>query len=101
MSQIESQNLIALKQNADREARQHLSAASEELALLRSSHAREVEELEKQVQRKDREKRGLEEELRESRDEISRERQTVRDFKVSFGEGQTFRSQADREAIHG
>lgn len=68
----------------EREGRRNLSNASEEIASLKATHMREVEELERQVQRKDREKRGLEDELRESRDEISRERQTVRDLKVSL-----------------
>lgn len=82
MSQVDLQALLASTQNVERETRRDLSTASEEIASLKASHAREVEELERQVQRKDREKRGLEEELKESRDEISRERQVVRDLKV-------------------
>ena len=83
MSQVDLQALLASTQNVEREARRDLSTASEEIASLKASHMREIEDLEKQVSRKDREKRGLEDELRESRDEISRERQTVRDLKVS------------------
>jgi len=48
-----------------------------------AKYAREVEELETQIRRKDREKRGLEDELRESREELARERETIRDLKVS------------------
>lgn len=83
MSQVDLQALLASTQNVEREARRDLSSASEEIASLKAGHAREVEELERQIHRKDREKRGLEEELRESRDEIGRERQTIRDLRVS------------------
>lgn len=49
---------------------------------MRAAHAREVDDLERQIQRKDREKRGLEEELGDSRDELGREREVVRELKV-------------------
>lgn len=48
-----------------------------------AKYAREVEDLETQIRRKDREKRGLEDELRDSREELARERETIRELKVS------------------
>ena len=47
-----------------------------------AKYTREVEELETQIRRKDREKRGLEDELRESREELAREREAIRELKV-------------------
>jgi kinesin family protein C1 len=82
MSQANLQALLQSTQNTEREARRDLTNASEEIAALRTAHLREVDDLERQVARKDREKRGLEEELRDSRDELSRERETVRGLKV-------------------
>ncbi len=82
MSQADLQSLLATTQNTEREARRDLSSASEEIAALRASHSREVDDLERQIARKDREKRSLEDELRESRDELSREREVIRELKV-------------------
>jgi len=84
MSQVDLQTLLATTQNTEREARRDLSSASEEIAALRSAHLREIDDLERQVARKDREKRSLEEELKDSRDELSRERETIRELKVCF-----------------
>ncbi|WVQ93223.1 hypothetical protein IAU59_000288 [Kwoniella sp. CBS 9459] len=89
MSQVDLQTLLQSTQNTEREARRDLSSASEELAALRSAHAREVDDLERTIARKDREKRGLEEELRESRDELSRERETVRELKQTLAQQST------------
>ncbi|OCF39757.1 kinesin family member C1 [Kwoniella heveanensis CBS 569] len=89
MSQVDLQTLLQSTQNTEREARRDLSSASEELAALRSSHAREVDDLERTIARKDREKRGLEEELRDSRDELSRERETVRELKQTLAQQST------------
>lgn len=83
MSQTDLQTLLASVQNTEREARRELSTASEEIAALSAKHAREVEELDSQIRRKNREKRGLEEELRDSREELSRERETIRELKVT------------------
>jgi kinesin family protein C1 len=82
MSQADLQALLQSTQNTEREARRDLTNASEEIAALRTAHLREIDDLERQVARKDREKRGLEEELKDSRDELSRERETVRGLKV-------------------
>lgn len=76
------QNVLLTAQNTEREARRELSTASEELSAMRASHAREVDDLERQIMRKDREKSGLEDEMRASRDELTRERETVRELKV-------------------
>lgn len=85
MSQADLQALLQSTQNTEREARRDLTHASEEIAALRTAHLREIDDLERQVARKDREKRGLEDELRDSRDELSRERETVRGLKVGQG----------------
>lgn len=73
----------------ERAARLDLTSASEEIAALRSSHAREVDELERTIARKDREKKNLEDELRDGRDELSRERDNVRTLKVQLAEQST------------
>lgn len=82
MSQADLQKILLQTENTEREARRELSTASEEIAALRSSHSREVDELERTIARKDREKRNLEEEMQDRADELSRERQTIRDLKV-------------------
>nr|XP_019048058.1 kinesin family member C1 [Kwoniella bestiolae CBS 10118]OCF26988.1 kinesin family member C1 [Kwoniella bestiolae CBS 10118] len=89
MSQVDLQALLQSTQNTEREARRDLSSASEELAALRASHTREIDDLERTIARKDREKRGLEEELRDSREELSRERETIRQLKQSLAEQST------------
>lgn len=76
--------LLAGVTDVDREKRRELSNASEEIAALQAKYAREIDDLETQIRKKDREKRGLEDELRESREELSRERETIRDLKVSY-----------------
>lgn len=81
-SHTDLQTILLNAQNTEREARKDLSSASEELFVMRAAHAREVDDLERQIQRKDREKRGLEEELGDSRDELGREREVVRELKV-------------------
>ncbi|WWC91219.1 uncharacterized protein L201_006161 [Kwoniella dendrophila CBS 6074] len=89
MSQVDLQALLQTTQNTEREARRDLSSASEELAALRAAHAREIDDLERTIARKDREKRGMEDELRDSRDELSRERETIRQLKQSLAEQST------------
>ncbi|WRT69051.1 uncharacterized protein IL334_006034 [Kwoniella shivajii] len=89
MSQVDLQALLQSTQNTEREARRDLSSASEELAAVRAAHAREVDDLERTVARKDREKRGLEDEMRESRDELSRERDIIRQLKQTLAEQST------------
>ncbi|OCF72705.1 kinesin family member C1 [Kwoniella mangroviensis CBS 8886] len=89
MSQVDLQALLQSTQNTEREARRDLSSASEELAALRASHAREIDDLERTIARKDREKRALEDELRDSREEVSRERETIRQLKQSLAEQST------------
>ncbi|WWC97963.1 hypothetical protein V866_004852 [Kwoniella sp. B9012] len=89
MSQVDLQALLQSTQNTEREARRDLSSASEELAALRASHAREIDDLERTIARKDREKRGLEDELKDSREELSRERETIRQLKQSLAEHST------------
>jgi kinesin family protein C1 len=84
MSHVDLQALLTKTQTTEREAQRSLSTAGEELASLRSAHAREVDELERTISRKDREKRNMEDELREARDELGREREVVRGLKVSF-----------------
>lgn len=76
------QQLLQNTQNTEREARKDLSHASEELAALRATHAREIDELERTVARKDREKRNIEEELRDRADEATRDREAIRELKV-------------------
>ena len=83
MSQGDLQRILLQTENTEREARRELSTASEEIAALRSAHAREIDDLERTIARKDREKRNLEEEMRDQADELSRERQTIRDLKVT------------------
>jgi kinesin family member C1 len=84
MSEERFRALLQQTQATERESARSLSAAGEELANLRSSHAREVDELERTISRKDREKRNLEDEVREARDELGREREVVRGLKVSL-----------------
>lgn len=88
-SQESLQALLQSTQTTERAARLDLTSASEEIAALRSSHAREVDELERTIARKEREKRNLEDELRDGRDELSRERDTVRALKVQLAEQST------------
>lgn len=83
MSQVDLQKILLQTENTEREARRELSTASEEIAALRSAHAREVDELERTIARKDREKRNFEEEMQDRAEELSRERQTIRDLRVS------------------
>lgn len=88
-SQESLQALLQSTQMTERAARLDLTSASEEIAALRSSHAREVDELERAIARKDREKENLEDELRDGRDELSRERDIVRALKVQLAEQST------------
>nr|KIR45551.1 kinesin family member C1 [Cryptococcus bacillisporus CA1280] len=88
-SQESLQALLQSTQMTERAARLDLTSASEEIAALRSSHAREVDELERTIARKDREKKNLEDELRDGRDELSRERDIVRALKVQLAEQST------------
>ncbi|KIR26643.1 kinesin family member C1 [Cryptococcus deuterogattii LA55] len=88
-SQESLQALLQSTQMTERAARLDLTSASEEIAALRSSHAREVDELERTIARKDREKKNLEDELRDGRDELSRERDIVRTLKVQLAEQST------------
>jgi len=53
------------------------------LAVLRATHAREIDELERTVARKDREKRNIEEELKDRAEEATRDREAIRELKVS------------------
>ncbi|WWD21164.1 hypothetical protein CI109_105647 [Kwoniella shandongensis] len=89
MSQVDLQALLQSTQNTEREARRDLSSASEEIAALRSAHAREIDDLERTIARKDREKRGMEDELKDSRDELSRERENVRELKQTLAQQST------------
>ncbi|ODN74458.1 hypothetical protein L202_06845 [Cryptococcus amylolentus CBS 6039] len=89
LSHVDLQTLLQSTQSTERAARRDLSTASEELASLRAAHAREVDELERTILRKDREKRGLEEEVRDSREELSRERDSVRTIKAQLAEQST------------
>lgn len=82
MSQADMQTLLMTVQTTEREARRDLSNASEEIAALQAKHAREIDDLERQISRKDREKRNLEEELKERQEDMSRERETIRELKV-------------------
>jgi kinesin family protein C1 len=84
MSQADLQTLLARTQTTEREAQRSLSTVGEELATVRAGHAREIDELERTISRKDREKRNMEDELREARDELSREREVVRGLKVGL-----------------
>jgi kinesin family protein C1 len=83
MSQAELQTLLMNVQNTEREARKELSSASEEISALSARHAREVEELDSQIRKKERENRALEDELRDSREDLSREKENVRELKVA------------------
>jgi kinesin family protein C1 len=83
MSQTDLQTLLMTVQNTEREARRELSSASEEISALSAKHAREIDELDSQLRRKERERRGMEDELRDSREELGRERETIRELKVS------------------
>lgn len=83
ISQEDLKKLLAGVTDHEREKRRELSSASEEIAAMQAKYTREIDELETQLRKKDREKRGLEDELRESREELSRERETIRDLKVS------------------
>jgi kinesin family protein C1 len=82
LSQEDIRKLLSEVTDTEREKRRELSNASEEIAALSAKYMREIEDLEGQIRRKDREKRNLEEELKESRDELSRERETIRELKV-------------------
>ena len=86
--QYNLQTLLSNAQTTERETHNNLNQTGEELAELRRAHAREVEELDATVRRKEREKRNMEEELQEARDELSRERETVRGLKVSLDTSQ-------------
>lgn len=50
---------------------------------MRAAHLQEVDELERQILAKEREKSSLEEELRERSEKLSEERQVVRELRVS------------------
>lgn len=82
MTQADVQALLMSVQNTEREPRRDLSSASEEIAALQAKHLREIDDLERQISRKDREKRNLEEELKERQDDLSRQRESVRELKV-------------------
>ena len=82
MSQADVQNLLMTVQNTEREARRDLSNASEEMAALQLKHSREIDDLERQISRKERERRNLEEELKERTEDLGRERETIRELKV-------------------
>ena len=96
MSQVDLQSLLMTVQGTERDARRDLSTASEEIAAMQSKHLRELDDLERQVSRKDREKRNLEDELKERQDDLSREREVIRGLKVRQREVSTllmFRSE--------
>ena len=82
MSQADVQNLLMTVQNTEREARRDLSSASEEIAALQVKHSREIDDLERQINRKERERQNLEDELKQRQDDLARERETIRELKV-------------------
>jgi len=86
LSQVDLQALLNNVQNTEREARRDLSHASEEIAELQAKHSREIDDLERQIGRKDREKRNLEDELKERQEDLSREKETIRELKVRWGQ---------------
>jgi len=95
MSRADVQALLMSVQNTEREARRDLSNASEEIAALQSKHLREIDDLERQISRKDREKRNLEDEMKERQDDLSRERETVRELKVGSNSNLDLACQAE------
>lgn len=76
------QQQLLTSQNEEREARRNLSSAGEEIAALKSKHRDEVDELERQVTKKERERRDLEMELGDVRADLDLTRAEVRELKV-------------------
>lgn len=77
------QQQLATSQNEEREARRNLSSAGEEIATLKAKHRDEVDELERQVKKREREGRELEAELGDVRADLDLTRAEVRELKVS------------------
>ncbi|KAL1407621.1 kinesin-like nuclear fusion protein [Vanrija albida] len=83
--------MLADAQHNERDTRKKLLEASEELASLRATHARETADLQRQLGNKERTNRDLEAEMQISRDDLTRERDALRTLR---------QKQAEEEAKH-
>jgi kinesin family protein C1 len=83
-SQTELQTLLQSTQNTEREARRNLSTAGEEIAALREKHRGELDDVERQLAKRERERRDLEDDLRACRADLEEARGQVRDVKAAL-----------------
>lgn len=83
------QSVVLNAEDKERENRRALSNGSEEMEALRAKHLREMEELERQLRTKERENRGLLSELSESSEELSRQRNIVRELRQQLADQST------------
>lgn len=81
--QQELQARLNTTQNDEREARRNLSTAGEEIAAMREKHRDEVDELERKLGKKERERKEMEEDCKELRSDLESCKGEVRDLKVS------------------
>ncbi|ORX39129.1 P-loop containing nucleoside triphosphate hydrolase protein [Kockovaella imperatae] len=89
VSKADFQNLLKSIHDPEREARRELSNASEEIAILQNKHAKEIEEIDAQLRKRERDNRNLEEEIQEVRQKLSDEREAVRSMKRTLAEQST------------
>lgn len=75
---------LALSKEQELSQRAELTIASDELDKLRRKHAQEITELEMDLQKKDRVVREVNEELRNCRNDLDRERETVSSLKSTL-----------------
>jgi kinesin family protein C1 len=83
-SQADLQNLLSSAQTTEREARRNLSTAGEEIAALREKHRAEMDELEHRLNKRERENRDLQDDLRGARSDLESARGEVRDVKAAL-----------------
>jgi kinesin family protein C1 len=83
-SQADLQNLLSSAQTTEREARRNLSTAGEEIVALREKHRAEMDELEHRLNKRERENRDLQDDLKGARSDLESARGEVRDVKAAL-----------------
>ncbi|KAJ9106331.1 hypothetical protein QFC21_001477 [Naganishia friedmannii] len=81
--QQELQTRLNTTQNDEREARRNLSTAGEELAAMREKHRDEVDDLERKLSKKERERKELKEDCKQLRSDLESCKGEARDLKLT------------------
>lgn len=82
--QAELNAILSQTRDHEREARRNLSTAGEEIAALREKHRGEMDDVERQLAKRERERRDLEDDLRTCKADLEEARGQVRDIKAAL-----------------